>query len=105
MSTSDRLRRLGTDLTELLEASDRDAFLRAFKNPDGDALASLEALAERLVKRKNRNDDLTCDRTFQLNLALDILRTRDRAAAAQAEWDFAADLQLSGLPQDFPPFP
>jgi phosphoserine phosphatase RsbU/P len=45
------------------------------------------------------------DRTLQLALVLDVLRSRDRAAAEQAEWDFAAELQLSGLPQDFPPYP
>jgi phosphoserine phosphatase RsbU/P len=45
------------------------------------------------------------DRTLQLELALGILRERDKAAAEQSEWDFAADLQTSGLPNDFPPYP
>jgi phosphoserine phosphatase RsbU/P len=45
------------------------------------------------------------DRTIQLELVLEVLRSRDRAAAEQAEWDFATELQLAGLPQDFPAFP
>ncbi|HLJ63152.1 MAG TPA: PP2C family protein-serine/threonine phosphatase [Stellaceae bacterium] len=45
------------------------------------------------------------ERTFQLELVLEVLRNRDRAAAEQAEWDFAAELQRAGLPQEFPPFP
>lgn len=45
------------------------------------------------------------DRTVQLGLVLDILRSRDKAAAEQAEWDFATELQLAGLPQEFPPYP
>jgi len=45
------------------------------------------------------------DRTLQLELALGILRERDKAAAEQSEWDFATDLQTAGLPNDFPPYP
>lgn len=105
VSPADRLRQIGIDLSGLLEGDDRDVFLHAFNDPDKDALGALEALVQRITERKSLADDPSHDRIFQLNLVLDILRTRDRAAAAQAEWDFAADLQLSGLPQDFPPFP
>jgi sigma-B regulation protein RsbU (phosphoserine phosphatase) len=45
------------------------------------------------------------ERTLQLELVLEVLRSRDQAAAEQAEWDFATELQVSGLPQGFPPYP
>ncbi len=99
------LRYLGISLAELLDEDERGDALRAVEDHVGDEAAVLATLVDRLRAREKRREELIRDRTFQLELVLDILRTRDRAAAAQAEWDFAADLQLSGLPQEFPPFP
>jgi phosphoserine phosphatase RsbU/P len=71
------------------------------------AVSVAEAGAEirRLTMRAEAAEALLADRTAQLELVLDVLRSRDRAAAVQAEWDFATELQLAGLPQEFPPFP
>jgi sigma-B regulation protein RsbU (phosphoserine phosphatase) len=44
-------------------------------------------------------------RNRQLAIAIAALRSRDRKAAQQAEWDFALQLQTDGLPQEFPAFP
>lgn len=59
----------------------------------------------RLAVRAERAEAKLDERTLQLELVLDVLRSRDRAAAEQAEWDFATELQTAGLPQKFPPFP
>jgi sigma-B regulation protein RsbU (phosphoserine phosphatase) len=61
----------------------------------------LQHLAARLEAAETR----LAERTLQLEIVLDVLRGRDRVAAEQAEWDFAAELQTAGLPQEFPPFP
>ncbi len=105
MSDNDRLRLLGVRLAGLLDESERAAALRAFETKSDDPVAALATLVDRLNDREKLRDKLIRDRSLQLELVLDILRTRDKAAAEQAEWDFATDLQLSGLPQDFPPFP
>jgi phosphoserine phosphatase RsbU/P len=104
MDSAERLRQLGTSLAKLLDGAEHGPALRTFEKAGGD-LEAFAALIDRLQAREKRRDELIRDRTFQLELALDILRTRDRTAAEQAEWDFATDLQLAGLPQDFPPFP
>lgn len=105
MNDKDRLRQLGTRLAGLLDESEREPAVRAFENHAGDEVSALTLLADRLQAREKQREKLIRDRTLQLELVLDVLRTRDKAAAEQAEWDFATDLQLSGLPQDFPPFP
>jgi sigma-B regulation protein RsbU (phosphoserine phosphatase) len=105
MSDQNSLRQLGIRLAGLLEESERGAALRALEASGGDESAALTMLVDRLQAREKQREQLIRDRTLQLELVLEILRTRDKAAAEQAEWDFATDLQLSGLPQDFPPFP
>ncbi len=105
MDHADRLRQLGIGLAQLLDENQRAAALRAFDSQADDALTALESLVDRLQAREKRREALLRERGFQLELALAILSTRERAAAEQAEWDFATDLQLAGLPQDFPAFP
>ncbi len=105
MTASDRLRQAARALAAILEAGSRAKFLAALNDPDGDPVMVLEGIAKRLGAHDAEQAKLLDDRTLQLNLALDVLRTRDRTAAEQAEWDFAANLQYSGLPHDFPPFP
>lgn len=104
MDNPDRLRQLGAGLAKLLDGTESGPSLRAFEKTGGD-LDGLAALVDLLHAREAQRESLIRERTFQLELALDILRTRDKVAAEQAEWDFATDLQLAGLPQDFPPFP
>lgn len=105
MNDKQGLRQLGIDLAMLLDEAERGPALQAFDAAVGDELAALTTLIVRLQAREKRRDALIRERGCQLELVLDILRNRDREAAEQAEWDFATDLQLSGLPQDFPPFP
>jgi sigma-B regulation protein RsbU (phosphoserine phosphatase) len=103
MNDKDRLRELGMELAELVGESERGSALRAFDA--GDPIAGLATLVNHLRARESEREKLIDERVLQIELLLHILRTRDKAAAEQAEWDFATDLQLSGLPQEFPPFP
>jgi phosphoserine phosphatase RsbU/P len=103
MNEKNRLRQLGKELAELLDESERGAALQTFDA--GDEVAGLAALVDRLRAQEESRAKLVAERTLQIELLLNILRTRDKAAAEQAEWDFATDLQLAGLPQEFPPFP
>jgi phosphoserine phosphatase RsbU/P len=105
MINPDRLRDAARALTGILEPVARAKFLALLDDPQGDTQAALDEITQSLKARDADQAKLLGDRTLQLNLALDVLRTRDRTAAEQAEWDFAANLQYSGLPQDFPPFP
>jgi phosphoserine phosphatase RsbU/P len=105
MSEKDRLRQLGIRLAGLLDESERGGALRTLEAHSGDEVSALTGLVDRLEARDKQREQAVGDRILQLELVLDILRTRDKAAAEQAEWDFATDLQLAGLPQDFPAFP
>jgi phosphoserine phosphatase RsbU/P len=105
MSDKDRLQQLGIRLAGLLDESERGSVLRALETHAGDEVSALAMIVDRLCAREEQRAKLVQGRALQVELVLDILRTRDKAAAEQAEWDFATDLQLSGLPQDFPPFP
>lgn len=99
-----RVARIAASLLEVLAEPERAAARRALA-AGGGGLDALEALVRQACEADRRRRALVEERAFQLDMVLDILRSRDRAAAEQAEWDFAADLQTSGLPQDFPAFP
>jgi phosphoserine phosphatase RsbU/P len=100
-----RLSRLGTRLAGLLSAEDSATFRRELEAASPDAAFDvLDRLADRLADLRESGVAFA-DRTLQLELALGVLRERDKAAAEQSEWDFAADLQTVGLPNDFPPYP
>ncbi|MEJ0052431.1 MAG: PP2C family protein-serine/threonine phosphatase [Methylovirgula sp.] len=105
MSTSDPLRHIAISLAAILEDGPRKMFLNDLNGSDADALTVLETLGRHLHARNSELLKQIDERTFQLNLALSVLRNRDSHAAEQAGWDFATDLQYSALPQDFPPFP
>lgn len=98
------LRELGHSLVKLLDPTEQRKALAEF-SAQIDLVKGLNQLVDQLHAQESRRELLLRDRAFQLELVLDVLRTRDRVAAEQAEWDFATDLQLAGLPQDFPPFP
>lgn len=98
------LRDVGRSLVKRLDPAEQSKALAEFE-AQIDIVKGLDQLADRLHADEDRRSAQLHDRAFQVELVLDVLRTRDRVAAEQAEWDFATDLQLAGLPQDFPPFP
>jgi sigma-B regulation protein RsbU (phosphoserine phosphatase) len=101
-----RLSRIGARFAELLKPPERTEFLRAFELAGADgSLAALDRLADRLTRNNEALAAALAERTLQLELALGVLSERDKAAAEQSEWDFATELQIAGLPQDFPPYP
>jgi sigma-B regulation protein RsbU (phosphoserine phosphatase) len=100
-----RLSQLGARLAGLLPTEASEAFRRELKSASPDATFDvLDRLADRLAELRDSSVAFA-ERTLQLELALGVLRERDKAAAEQSEWDFAADLQTAGLPNDFPPYP
>ena len=105
MNREVRLSRLGARLVGLLAPDDCAAFRRELEAAGPDAAFDvLDRLADCLADLRESGVAFA-DRTLQLELALGVLRERDKAAAEQSEWDFAADLQTAGLPNDFPPYP
>lgn len=104
MSNSEGLRDIMRRLVSVLDEQEQPRALTEFESAD-DPIRALARLAYRVEAISQERATLLRERELQLNLVLDVLRTRDRIAAEQAEWDFATDLQLSGLPQNFPAFP
>jgi sigma-B regulation protein RsbU (phosphoserine phosphatase) len=101
-----QLSRIAASLRAILDPHDRDDFLGDFATAEASqSLEAFERLAEEIKRRHALSAAALAERTLQLELALSILRERDQAAAEQSEWDFATELQMAGLPQDFPPYP
>jgi sigma-B regulation protein RsbU (phosphoserine phosphatase) len=106
VTTEAQLSRIGERLAELLKPTERTEFLRALDQATLDhRLEALGCLADHLVRHNSALTSALADRTLQLQIALGVLGERDKAAAEQSEWDFAVELQIAGLPQDFPPYP
>lgn len=106
MDLYDDLPRLMTALAGLFDEKERAAALHEIAEgaPGGEG-AVLRRLIQRAIAERRRLEELLAERTAQLGLVLEVLRTRDEIAAEQQEWDFATELQTAGLPQKFPPFP
>ncbi|BAE52324.1 SpoIIE family protein phosphatase [Paramagnetospirillum magneticum] len=112
-------------LSEMLEQDAREAVLGDLKqieelsnrSTSGDqggdgAKGELEVLAvafqtmsSRIREQHERLESLIAERTRDVEILREALRTRDQLAALRQELDFARELQLSSLPQVFPPFP
>jgi sigma-B regulation protein RsbU (phosphoserine phosphatase) len=100
-----RLSGLAARFGALLTPADRAAILPGDVADEDRALDVLDRIAARLVAARENDERALVERNAQLELVLGILRERDKAAAEQSEWDFAADLQTAGLPSDFPAYP
>ncbi|CAA7619512.1 Serine phosphatase RsbU, regulator of sigma subunit [Candidatus Terasakiella magnetica] len=113
-------------LSEMLEQEAREAILDDLKQiealsnsreADGNGLgdggkAELDVLAvafqtmsSRIREQHESLENLIAERTRDVEVLREALRTRDQLAALRQELDFARELQLSSLPQVFPPFP
>lgn len=112
-------------LSEMLEQEAREAVLadlkqieelsnRAAGDGDGgeaskgelDVLAmAFQTMSSRIREQHERLEALIAERTRDVEILREALRTRDQLAALRQELDFARELQLSSLPQVFPPFP
>ncbi|MBI3445471.1 MAG: SpoIIE family protein phosphatase [Magnetospirillum sp.] len=112
-------------LSEMLEQDAREAVLgdlkqieelssRSAANGEGgngakgelDVLAvAFQTMSARIREQHERLESLIAERTRDVEILREALRTRDQLAALRQELDFARELQLSSLPQVFPPFP
>lgn len=112
-------------LSEMLEQDARQAVLQDLKQieelsnrsnteaggGDGakgelDVLAvAFQTMSSRIRDQHESLEGLIAERTRDVEILREALRTRDQLAALRQELDFARELQLSSLPQVFPPFP
>jgi phosphoserine phosphatase RsbU/P len=66
---------------------------------------AFQTMSSRIREQHERLEALIAERTRDVEILREALRTRDQLAALRQELDFARELQLSSLPQVFPPFP
>jgi phosphoserine phosphatase RsbU/P len=66
---------------------------------------AFQTMSSRIREQHERLEGLIAERTRDIEILREALRTRDQLAALRQELDFARELQLSTLPQVFPPFP
>jgi sigma-B regulation protein RsbU (phosphoserine phosphatase) len=112
-------------LSEMLEQEAREAVLADLKQIEelsnrplsgaegGDAskgelevlAVAFQTMSSRIREQHERLEALIAERTRDVEILREALRTRDQLAALRQELDFARELQLSSLPQVFPPFP
>lgn len=66
---------------------------------------AFETMSSRIREQHENLQSLIADRTRDVEILREALRTKDQLAVLRQELDFARELQLSSLPQVFPPFP
>jgi len=108
-------------LSEMLEADARAAILADLADIEamagrGGAAAgdrgeievlakAFQTMSDRIREQHENLQALIAERTKDVEVLKEALRTRDQLALLRQELDFARELQLSSLPQIFPPFP
>ncbi|OJX79631.1 MAG: serine/threonine protein phosphatase [Magnetospirillum sp. 64-120] len=66
---------------------------------------AFQTMSDRIREQHLSLEKLIAERTREAEVLREALRTRDQLNALRQELDFARELQLSSLPQVFPPFP
>jgi len=66
---------------------------------------AFQTMSDRIREQHLSLEKLIAERTREAEVLREALRTRDQLNALRQELDFARELQLSSLPQIFPPFP
>jgi sigma-B regulation protein RsbU (phosphoserine phosphatase) len=66
---------------------------------------AFQTMSDRIREQHVSLQDLIAQRTREAEVLREALRTREQLDALRQELDFARELQLSSLPQVFPPFP
>ncbi|MEW5726312.1 MAG: SpoIIE family protein phosphatase, partial [Pseudomonadota bacterium] len=66
---------------------------------------AFQTMSDRIREQHQSLQSLIAERTRDVEILREALRTRDQLAVLRQELDFARELQLSSLPQVFPPFP
>jgi sigma-B regulation protein RsbU (phosphoserine phosphatase) len=101
------IRREMEALAGILEDSERDDFRAALQSAGGDtALAKgFERMASQVVAQHRKLANLLEERTRDLQVVRDALAERAHLTRLRQELEVARHLQLSSLPQVFPPFP
>ena len=106
-------------LSEMLEAESRAAVLADLAEIEAMAAGgagadrgeievlakAFQTMSDRIREQHENLQALIAERTRDVEVLKEALRTRDQLALLRQELDFARELQLSSLPQVFPPFP
>ena len=66
---------------------------------------AFQTMSDRIREQHQSLEALIAERTRDVEVLREALHNRDQLAALRQELDFARELQLSSLPQVFPPFP
>jgi sigma-B regulation protein RsbU (phosphoserine phosphatase) len=66
---------------------------------------AFQTMSDRIREQHVSLQELIAQRTREADVLREALRTREQLDALRQELDFARELQLSSLPQVFPPFP
>lgn len=66
---------------------------------------AFQTMSDRIREQHESLQGLIAERTRDVEVLREALHNRDQLAALRQELDFARELQLSSLPQVFPPFP
>jgi sigma-B regulation protein RsbU (phosphoserine phosphatase) len=66
---------------------------------------AFQTMSDRIREQHQSLEGLIAERTRDVEVLREALHNRDQLAALRQELDFARELQLSSLPQVFPPFP
>ncbi len=66
---------------------------------------AFQTMSDRIREQHESLQALIAERTRDVEVLREALHNRDQLAALRQELDFARELQLSSLPQVFPPFP
>ncbi|MGE5537580.1 MAG: SpoIIE family protein phosphatase [Solirubrobacterales bacterium] len=94
------------DLKQMEEMSNRDRHAAEAGKGELEVLGvAFQTMSDRIREQHESLQSLIAERTRDVEILREALRTRDQLAALRQELDFARELQLSSLPQVFPPFP
>jgi sigma-B regulation protein RsbU (phosphoserine phosphatase) len=94
------------DLKQIEEMASRQGGGEGDSKAELDVLAvAFQTMSTRIREQHGSLQSLISERTRDVEILREALRTRDQLAALRQELDFARELQLSSLPQVFPPFP
>jgi len=94
------------DLAEIEAMAVRQDGAKASDRGEIEVLAkAFQTMSDRIRDQHESLQALIAERTRDVEVLREALRTRDQLAALRQELDFARELQLSSLPRVFPPFP
>ncbi len=99
--------------TVLRDIAEMEALAQAQTKPEDDTergeievlAKAFETMSSRIREQHTNLESLIAERTRDVNILREALKNKEQLTVLRQELDFARELQLSSLPQVFPPFP